>query len=122
MNWIQSLRTWRRDRNIIKPQGTYVPMIQEELQEYLDAQTVEERIDAIGDIIVLSVNEMELEGYNVDLVMKQILKEISSRVQDPDQLKDWLENGPSGKWQKYRAQPIGTLYTADFSCCKTKQS
>lgn len=96
-------------------------MIQEELQEYTEATTVEERIDAIGDIIVLSVNEMELEGYNVDLVMKQILKEISSRRQDPDQWKQWFSDGPSGKWLKDKNQDPSTLYTADFSTCKMKQ-
>lgn len=121
MKWKDSLRTWRRDRNITQPQGTYVSMITEELEEYIDAQNdsdIEGMIDAIADIIVLSTNEMELMGYDLDMVMKQVLKEISSRVQDPTQLQQWLTDGPSGKWQKDRNQDPSTLYTADFSTCR----
>lgn len=121
MKWKDSLRVWRRDRNIIKPQGTYISMITEELNEYTDAQNssdIEGMIDAIADIIVLSTNEMELMGYDLDLVMKQVLKEISSRTQSPSQAAEWLTSGPSGKWLKDPSQDPSTLYTADFSTCK----
>lgn len=140
MKWVDGLKVWRRERNITAPQGVFVPSIQEELKEYKDAiegfyldkdgkvvifQSKEEQehhiIDALCDIIVISSNEVELKGYSVDLSMKQVVKEISSRRQDPIQQEEWshyTENIPTGKWLKDKAQDPSTLYTADFSSCK----
>lgn len=118
MKWKDGLRVWRKVRNIGAPQGKFVEMIEEELQEYKDATTVEERIDAIADIIVFATNECEVEGYDVDLVMKQVVKHISARVQDPEQVVDWLNNGPSGKWRKNPNQDPSTLYEPNYSLCK----
>ena len=121
MKWVDSLTVWRRERNISKPQGTFSEDIQEELQEYLEASTEAERIKAIGGIIVYAANELALEGYNLDLVLKQVVKEISSLKQDSIQQEEWshyTENIPTGKWLKDKAQDTSTLYTADFSSCK----
>ena len=75
-------------------------------------------IDALADIMVFTANEIALMGYNLDLVMKQVIKEISSRQQDPLQVISWRMEGPSGKWQKDKSQDPSTLYKADFSVCK----
>ena len=116
MNWINGLFNWRKNRDITVPSGKYVEMIEEELQEYKDSETIEDKIDAIGDIIVLSVNECELEGYNVNLVMNEIVKEISSRLQCPEQAeRDWIGKE---KWKKNPKQCKSTLYKADFKSCK----
>lgn len=119
MNWIKGLETWRRDRNILTPSGQYVDMIEEELEEYQIAMRENDRcgvIDAIADIIVLSVNECELEGYDINLVMKEVVAEISSRQQCPEQAeRDWMS---TEKWQKDRNQDKDSLYKADLYLCK----
>jgi len=118
MKWVDGLRQWRKNRNSVALGPAFVPAIQEELQEYLDATTDHDRIDAICDIIVFAVNELELEGYNIDLAMKQVVKHISSRIQDPIQAFEWLQLGPSGKWQKWKLQPAETLYEPDYTICR----
>lgn len=118
MKWKDGLRLWRKLRNIKEPQGKFVEMIEEELQEYKYATSVEERVDAIADIIVFAANECELEGFDLDLVMKQVVKHISARNQDPEQATDWLNNGPSSKWRKNPNQDITTLYEPQYLLCK----
>lgn len=54
-------------------------------------------------------------GYCFRKAMKECLAEINSREQDPQQVKDWAENGASGKWQKRLDQNPDTLYKADYS-------
>lgn len=124
MKWKDSLAQWRKSRNITAPQGAYVASIQEELEEYteaLNASDEHEMVDALADIMVFTANEMALMGYNLDLVMKQVVKEISSRQQSPSQASEWNDYGPSGKWQKWKEQPENTLYKANFSSCKLKR-
>lgn len=121
MKWTDSLTQWRKSRNITAPQGAYVASIQEELDEYteaLNASDEHEMVDALADIMVFTANEMALMGYNLDLVMKQVVKEISSRQQSPSQAAEWSQSGPSGKWQKDVNQDPSILYKANFSSCK----
>ena len=54
-------------------------------------------------------------GYCFRKAMKDGLKEINSREQDPQQAKDWAENGASLKWLKNVNQNPDTLYKADYS-------
>jgi len=143
MKWQASLKKWREDRNIGKQSHeVFTSMIAEELQEYQVAVTNDdwhEQVDAICDQIVLTTNHLahypdredlkksldtlltlDLPNLGIvpDLAMKQCLKEISSRVQDPVQAEDWKVNGPSGKWQKDRNQDPSTLYKADYKLAK----
>lgn len=124
MRWIDSLKVWRRTRNITTPQGVFVSSMAEELDEYaLALQNSDEHgmVDAIADGIVISANELALMGYDVDLVMKQVVKHISARQQDPDQLVSWLTHGPKGKWQKWKDQPKETLVEPDYTVCKLQK-
>ena len=118
MKWIDGLKKWREDRRIKSVSGMFQDMIEEEINEYELADVTNDehgKVDAIADLIVLSVNELELMGYDLDKVMLEVVKEISSRQQDPQQaVRDWSDE----KWQKWREQPLGTLYKADFSKCK----
>ena len=52
-------------------------------------------------------------GYCFRKAMAECLKEINSREQDPQQAKDWVEKGASGKWLK-NLNSIHT-YKADYS-------
>jgi hypothetical protein len=108
-----------------KPGGAFISMMQEELQEYADALAagdIHGIIDALADLEVLVTNEIELNGYNVDLVMKQVVKHISSRMQDHVQASEWLKNGPSGKWQKWQSQPSDSLYEPDYTICRLSKA
>ena len=125
MKWTDSLKVWRRERNIVQPQGVYVATIDEELAEYEEAFNGSDEhgmIDALADVMVITANEIALMGYDLDLVMKQVVKHISSRVQDPVQYEEWLRNGPSGKWKKDPNQNPSTLIEPDYTTCKLKRS
>jgi hypothetical protein len=125
MKWTDSLKVWRRDRNIIAPQGVYVASITEELEEYSDAVNASDEhgmVDAIADIIVLSANEIALMGYDIDLVMKQVVKHISARQQDPLQAISWRMEGPDGKWKKDPNQDPSTLYEPDYTVCRLSKA
>lgn len=134
------LAKWRKERNITKPNYyIYCSNIIEELLEPLyekevikEIQTeivdkyfivdynVDENkiVDTICDIKVFSINELGTMKYNGKKCMKETIKEISSRVQDPLQKEDWAKNGANGKWLKWQEQPKDTLYVANYSKCK----
>lgn len=142
MNNTENLRKWRKDRNITEPNiKAYIENILEELLEivYEDKQDIKfcqqsimqtyfndylndinenDLIDAIQDIRVFSENETELMGYDADKTLNEVIKEVSSRKQDPDQFIEWQQNKPFGKWKKWSKQPKETLYKANFSICK----
>lgn len=59
-------------------------------------------------------------GFDFIKAMQETLKEINSRVQDPEQKARW-ESGdrPAGeKWKKWKEQPEETLYKADYESCR----
>ena len=106
-NWQHCLKEWRVDRNIVTPSGKVFDMIKEELNELEDAiydKDEHETVDALADIIVLATNELELMGYDLDGVMIEVVKEISSRRQCPAQKEVWGKWGAEGKWQKQKNQ------------------
>ena len=104
---------------------TAVAKLREELQELIDGITIgntDEIVDALSDIIVIATGELTKLKYNPELVLKQTVKEISSRQQDPEQAKAWAAGNrqPGEKWKKDKSQDPSTLYTADYSTCKFK--
>jgi hypothetical protein len=70
-------------------------------------QTRSKLITALGEL-----------GVVVDLAMKEAVKHISCRKQDPIQAYEWELNGPSGKWQKDKSQPESELYQPNYLRCK----
>ena len=104
---------------------TAVAKLKEELQELIDGiitNNTNEIVDALSDIIVIATGELTKLKYNPELVLKQTVKEISSRQQDPEQAKAWAAGNkqPGEKWNKDKSQDPSTLYTADYSTCKFK--
>ena len=104
---------------------TAVAKLREELQELVDGITIgntDEIVDALSDIIVIAAGELTKLKYNPELVLKQTVKEISSRQQDPEQAKAWAAGNrqPGEKWIKDKSRDPSTLYTADYSTCKFK--
>jgi hypothetical protein len=125
MKWTDSLKVWRRTRNITTPQGVYAESITEELNEYTAAVNTSdehETIDALADIMVLTANEIALMGYDIDLVMKQVVKHISARKQDPVQAVSWSMEGPSGKWLKDKNQDPSTLIEPNYTVCRLSKA
>ena len=97
--------------------------LNEELEEFEEGfvkADTHEMIDALADIIVIAAGEMVKLGYNPELCLKQTVKEISSREQDPAQAADWSlgNKQPGEKWLKNPRQDPTTLYSADYSTCK----
>ena len=142
MNNKLELRNWRKQRNISKPKHRvlFANVLEELLEplyhkdeipamvkEIMDLYYPEEHIldeyeviDSLTDIRVFAENETENMGYDSELCMSEVIKEISSRRQCPEQEERWdigvKEDGE--KWLKDKEQPKDTLYKADFSSCK----
>lgn len=174
----QALQYWKWSRNITTDSQKEVVLdnIKEELQEYKEAKTEHDRLDAMLDVCVLALNainrfhhnsslvinkdisslepydsameiiffkspDTELEtrlfaavytttvyveamGYDFTLAFSEVIKEISSRRQDPEQKAKWdkyfSENGkyPDEKWLKDKNQPESEKYKADFTHCR----
>ena len=115
MKWKDGLRKWREQRGLTEPQtNAIVEMIAEELDELsrgIRLKDEHEIIDALADIIVLSANHIGQMGYDLDLVMKEVVKEISSRTGSV--------NPTTGKWEKDTSpEAQANWYKADYSTCK----
>ena len=136
----KQLREWRTNRNICEYEHrTQVENIVEEMLElmyppksslikqfkyeisskYFADETInEEKIDAYCDLIVFSINAIELLGYDAKKCMDETIKEISSRKQNPIQKQLWANGNKSSKWEKDSEQDKSTLYTANYKECK----
>ena len=102
---------------------TILDPLEEEFQELKDAienDDEHEICDGAGDIVVTALGIARKYGYNPDLCMRETIKEIKSRRQDPTQKREWAMNGKIGKWKKDKTQPLIELYKADYSKCKIK--
>ena len=112
-------------------------------REYEDAESDEQRIDALNDFYIIYTGTLAKSGmkgeeltpellelyeeyktipkrvkslgYCFRRAMKECLAEINSREQDLTQAKEWAENGASSKWLKRLDQNPDTLYKADYS-------
>ena len=139
---IKKLREWRKDRHLkLQDHKVYIENIYEELleayytkdfiqevkqefkenllQDDIKVSSEHEVVDSIADIIVFSINQLELMGYDANKVMNETIKEISSRNQDKVQQEIWLQWGFDGtKWQKDLSQDANTLYKANYQGCK----
>jgi|GEM_PF-6017703 len=137
------LKRWREDRhisnydhyiqvsNIVEetlelmytPKSVAIEQLQRDIMEhFVDDTTNEEKIDAYCDLIVFSINAIELLGYDAKMAMKETIKEISSRKQNPAQQIIWnLWGWDATKWEKWKEQPTEELYKANYSKCKRKE-
>ena len=130
--------------NIDYDEACELDMYASEAKEEIDAEgDIDEIIDSLCDRAVVFTGSLAKSGYANDCLseamlvnyeefkkipkrvkslgycfrkaMKECLAEINSREQDPQQAKDWAENGASGKWEKWAQQSPDTLYKADYS-------
>ena len=140
-NLTQSLRGWRKKRNITKADYlTFVENILEELMECIhskdmipkfkkqimndyfnkDIVTVinSEVVDILQDIQVFCINETELMGFDNIKCNNEVFKHINCRKQDPEQYLEWKEKVPYGKWKKWSEQPKDEIYEPNYGDCK----
>ena len=102
----------------------FIPTLEEELTEMYDAlekNDEEAFVDGACDAIVVLAGGLTQMGYNPHLVLKEVVKHISSREQDVDQFHKWkakpeLQN--EEKWLKRVDQDPRTIYNLSFKTCK----
>ena len=116
------LEKWRSNRNI--KVGTYdhlqlIGYLTEEITEGIRDLSEHESVDWRADCIVFLINSLAQDGYVPREVIRETIQEISSRMQDPEQMRRWALHGRNGeKWQKDKNQSESTKYKADFTKCK----
>ena len=61
---VNNLSQWRKDRNITKDmqRENFLTLIQEELKEYYKAKKVEDKIDALCDMAVITINSSKTDS------------------------------------------------------------
>jgi len=102
--------------------------LKEEYNEFLEAifnDDIHEMIDALNDIIVVAIGAIRKIGHNPECTLNEVVKEISSRKQDPAQKHRWerlFKKQPGEKWLKDKWQDPESLYKADFSKCKIENN
>ena len=79
-------------------------------------------VNLLHDISLIAAEGLLELKYQPILVLKQVVKTISSRQQDEAQAQAWASGNrqPGEKWKKMANQDPSTLYEADFSTCKFK--
>jgi len=123
MKWKQGLDKFRSTNNLTNPQThtnietgspAIIDMLLEEVEELrlaILANDTHETINACNDLITLSANHLGQMKYDVDLTMKETVKEILSRT--------GAINTATGKWTKFTTSEAKALwYTPDYSTCK----
>ena len=109
----EKLKKWREERGLdIMPDKTkHFAFIAEEMSEGLRASHIDDVVDAYGDIIVFCVNAIEQSGFDAEIVMDEIIKEIDSRK--------GAINPETQKFEKFKDDYHQSLwYKADFSKAK----
>lgn len=92
-----------------------------ELTDAFEANDEYEIIDAANDLIVVLGGLITQKGYNPQLTLKDTVKEITARKQDPVQKQRWKDSPElqhQEKWEKDRNQDVSTLYKANYNTCK----
>ena len=121
MNSTQGIINWNKERNLkVFNPIVALPLLLEELDELRVAwkeQNVHETIDALNDLRVLCTGALWQLGQDPELSLKQTVKEISSRVIDPECEKERLA-GTMTKWRKDPNQSKETLYKANYNLSK----
>lgn len=114
------LKVWAMERGIHDlPHSTndYIANIVEELGELREGSKnndVHEVIDALADVAVFSITEMTKLGYDPELVMLEVHREISSRTGA------WNEE--QGKWVKFTTDEAkAKWYKANYAECLMKE-
>ena len=91
------------------------------LESYINNIKIEMPIQTLSilNLIITMCEELVvLKKYDFKKVVLEKIKVINSRIQCPQQKKEWSKNGISGKWQKMKDQLKETLYVGNYGKCK----
>lgn len=111
MKSFEGIIQFNKERNLLTFNSeTEYNCLFEELQEFLAAETVDEQVDALCDIMVFATGALFKLGYDPEKALSETVKEISSR--------QGSLNEETGKWEKDKEQDRSTLYTADYTTTK----
>jgi len=105
------LLQWRIKRGLDKvkyDKAKQAGNIAEELSELLLSTTEEQEIDAFADLIIYSINAIEIAGYNSREVLEEVIQEIESR-------EGIVIDG------KFHKSSVAKLYKAKIKECKRCQ-
>lgn len=97
--------------------------LSEEMDEFTEANAdndIDGMVDALADIMVVATGELTKLRYNPELCLKQCVKHISARKQDPEQAARWQAGNkePGEKWLKDKNQDPATIPEPNYSLCK----
>ena len=82
MKIFSRLKEWRKKKGldlISYDKLTQAGNIAEELSELLLSPNKEKEIDAFADLIIYSINAIEMAGYNAENVLSEVVREIEAR-------------------------------------------
>lgn len=78
--------------------------------KFLDTDDVDERVSWISEMIVISYDELIARGFDPDMCMDEVMKEINSRT--------GAYSEKTKKWQKDKSEAAQEKwYKADFTTC-----
>ena len=131
MNFVDEIKRFNKDRGllnkpfmlinetrmqleeVLEPYDVKVGLLVEDIIEEIDCTNVasiHEVIDSMADQVVVAIGTMLKYGYDPELVMLEVTKEINSRVGSIDD---------NGKFQKDKSpEAKANWYQADYTKCK----
>lgn len=109
MTTFERIIKWNEERRLLSApsHSKEASFIAEELSEFLRANSLEDRVDAMADIIVFAVGYIAKLGLNPEMVMDECLKHIESR-------KGYYDEG-QGKFIK--TTPKDEMYQPVYKDC-----
>ena len=96
---------------------TSLPM----LESYINGLRLEfpmQTYTILCHIITMCEELVAANKYDFKKVVLEKIKVLNSRQQCPNQKKHWELHGASGKWEKMKDQPEGSLYVGNYGKCK----
>jgi len=112
MNAIQNIIDWNKSRNLLTfdPVTEYHVMTGEYNEYVTSLINKTDPVDDLADILVVAIGTLFKLGYNPEKVLLEVHKEISSRT--------GAINPATGKWEKFKDQPLEEIYKANYFKCK----
>ena len=108
--------------DIVQPPSEKLSDRLDQFKLAVEANDTPRMIIILDDIILIAAESLLELKYQPVLTLKQVVKAITSRNQDPIQAQAWATGNrqPGEKLKKDPNQDPETLYKADFSTCKFK--
>ena len=105
MRAFDKIELFNAERNLLSTynKANEINMLEEELDEYIAADTTFKEVDALCDVVVVAIGSLLKLGFDPTIAMEETCREILSRKGNIDK---------NGKFQKDKN---GVSYKADYS-------